>query len=154
MFLPTSYKANNFSFQKCLHFSSENPPEMLISPCPRAQAVLPKHPRFPCTAAEEEGTGRHPEEFAAQLGLKTVELWKWDLFYLKSRGTGAGPSDAVAVSPVLAAADLLTRLPVEARRTRLVAVQPRPAWLAGAFPRHGVTAATARGWKVKSVMQD
>lgn len=61
--------------------------------------------------------------------------------YLKSRGTGALPSDAVAVSPVLAAADLLTLLPVEPRGTRLVAVQPRPAWLAGAFPRHGVTAA-------------
>jgi len=41
----------------------------------------------------------------------------------------------------LAAANLLTRLAVEPRRTCLVAVEPRPAGLAGAFPRHRVTAA-------------
>lgn len=52
-FLPASYKASNFSFYKCFHFSSENPSEMLIFQGLAAQAVLPKHPHFPFTAAEK-----------------------------------------------------------------------------------------------------
>jgi len=61
--------------------------------------------------------------------------------YLKSRGTDAFSSHTITVSTVLAAADLLTRLAVESRGTRFIAVEPRPAGLAGALARHRVTAA-------------
>lgn len=64
-----------------------------------------------------------------------------ETFYLKSRGTGAFSSHTITVSTILAAADLLTRLAIESRGTCLIAVEPRPSRLAGAFPRHRVTAA-------------
>lgn len=58
----------------------------------------------------------------------------------ESRGTGALPSHTVTVGPIVAAADLLAGFPVESRRTCLITVESRPAWLAGTLSGHGVTA--------------
>lgn len=60
--------------------------------------------------------------------------------HFESWGTGALSCHTVTVSPILAAADLLAGFPVESRRTCLITVEARPAWLAGTLSRHGVTA--------------
>ena len=60
--------------------------------------------------------------------------------HFESWGTDALSCHTVTVSPILAAADLLASFPIESRRTRLITVESRPAWLAGTLSRHGVTA--------------
>lgn len=55
-------------------------------------------------------------------------------------GTGAAPSDAVAVGAVLAGAGQLAAITIVASRTGLIAVVARPAWLAGAGSSYWVAA--------------
>lgn len=53
------------------------------------------------------------------------------LTYHEAWGTSAAPSDAVAVSAILAGAGQLATIAIVAGRTGLIAEVARPAWLAG-----------------------
>lgn len=65
-----------------------------------------------------------------------------------TRSTGAASRDVVAEGAVLAAARLPAFVAVLAAVTRLVAVDPLPAWLAGAGSTHRVTSCTILAWAV------
>lgn len=64
--------------------------------------------------------------------------------YHEAWGTGAAPSDAVAVGTVLTGAGQLAPITIVANRTGLIAVGASPPWLAGASSSHGVAAEQMR----------
>lgn len=64
--------------------------------------------------------------------------------YHEAWGTGAAPSDTVAVGTVLTGAGQLAPITIVANRTGLIAVGASPPWLAGASSSHGVAAEQMR----------
>lgn len=99
--------------------------------CPASTRAIHRGAESIILAATERGTvDPIGSQGARGRAVNSFEPW----------GTGALSSHTVTVSPILAAADLLTSFPVESRRACLITVQSRPARLASTLSRHRVTA--------------